>query len=122
MVNCARLYPLQILSRKWSYLVLRALSQPLGFSELQKELKFITNHILTRELKLLQEEKLIVRKEKYTLTPAGHALYEALEPLVAWSVQYAGAPPCPSSRKCSACLSYPAVIGARSYIQIGKKH
>jgi DNA-binding HxlR family transcriptional regulator len=122
MADCARLYPLHILSRKWSYLTLRALREPLTFSDLQKELKFITNHILTRELKLLQEEKLVVRKEKYLLTPAGQALYEALEPVVAWSVHYADAPVCPSSKKCSACLSYPGAIGARSYIQIGKKN
>lgn len=119
-MDCARLYPLHILSRKWSYLVLRALREPLSFSELQKELKFVTNHILTRELKLLQNERLVARKDKYVLTASGRALYDALEPVVAWSVQHAGKTSCPPSRKCSACLNYPHIMGQR-FVQIGKQ-
>lgn len=119
--HCARLYPLRILSRKWSYLVLRALREPLSFAELQRELKFITNHILSRELKLLQEERLIVTGEKYRVTPAGKALYAAVEPLAAWSVAYAQSPECGPQRKCSDCLGYPAVVGVRQFVQIGKR-
>lgn len=119
MTACARMYPLQILSRKWSYLILRALREPLSFSELQKELRFITNHILTRELKLLQADKLVVHHDRYEVTPAGHALYEALEPLVQWSMKYANSPACPPSRKCSACLNYPAVMNQK-FVQVGK--
>jgi DNA-binding HxlR family transcriptional regulator len=119
--NCPRLFPLRILSRKWSYLVLRALQEPLSFAELQKELKYITNHILARELRLLQEEKLIINQERYQITAAGKALFEAIEPLVRWSVEYAGAPVCPSQKKCSACMSYPAAIGVRQFVQIGRR-
>jgi len=116
VVGCSRLYPLSIISRKWSYLVLRALREPRSFSELQKELRFITNHILTRELRLLHEEKLIVMDSKYKLTAEGKALYEAAEPLVSWSVKHAGLNACPPDRKCSACINYQNVVGAHTYM------
>src|SRR3990172_8593470 len=90
LMDCPRLYPLQILSRKWSYLVLRVLRERMHFSELQKELKFITNHMLARELKMLKDEGLLIAITDadahimYERTPAGTALVQALEPLVRW--------------------------------------
>jgi DNA-binding HxlR family transcriptional regulator len=110
-----------VLSRKWSYPIIKALSEPMGFSDLQRELRFITNHILTRELKLLQQERIVEQRGRYQLTPAGKALYEALEPLEQWSVKHAGTQHCPPNRKCSTCLSYPQAIGARAFVSIGKK-
>lgn len=121
MSDCTRLYPLRILSRKWSYIVLRVLQEPHTFSELQRELKFITNHILTRELKLLQQENVIANDGKYHLTPEGKALVEAVETLVAWSVKHGGKSPCPPSRKCATCFNYPNAVGARSFVTIGKR-
>ena len=119
--QCPRLYPLRIISRKWSYLILRLLREPQSFAEIQRELKYITNHILSRELRLLQEEKLITADKKYTLTPSGRALYEAVDPLVAWSLTHTTAVACPSQKRCSTCLNYTNTIGVKNYMQIGKK-
>jgi DNA-binding HxlR family transcriptional regulator len=112
--DCARLYPLRILGRKWSYLVMRALHTPQSFSQIKRELKIITNHILTRELKQLQSEQLIVENDKYELTKEGMALMQAAEALVNWSVQHAGRAACPPGRKCSQCPNYPAVVERKS--------
>ena len=72
--SCPRLYPLQILSRKWSYVVMRALRQGKRLTELKHELEFITSRILSRELNLLKEECVIEEKEGlYSLTKEGKA-------------------------------------------------
>jgi DNA-binding HxlR family transcriptional regulator len=112
---CPRLFPVRVLSRKWSYLTLRALSKPMLFSELQRELKFITNHILTRELKLLQAEGLIAYNKKYSRTQAGEKLIESAEPLMMWSVNCTGRDICPPEKKCSTCITFPKVAGARVF-------
>ena len=109
-MECPRTYPLQILSRKWSYFVLRALRHERSFSDLKKELKFITNRILSRELSLLQEEQLVTHDDTYALTPRARELLDALEPLVRWSVKH-GKRPCPSEMECSRCANYPEAVG-----------
>jgi DNA-binding HxlR family transcriptional regulator len=111
-ISCPRLYPLRVLGRKWSYPVLRALDAPKSFAELQRELRFITNHILTRELKLLQGEKLVLGGGKYRLTEAGRALYAAAEPLHNWSVEHGGKNSCPPNMRCSNCSNYESVIAS----------
>jgi DNA-binding HxlR family transcriptional regulator len=107
MEGCPRTWGLSILARKWSFFTLRALLQPKSFSEIQRELKFTTNHILSRELKLLQEETLIVAKDgKYEVTPSGKALLEAIEPLHAWGFTHMNLQPCSPQLACSSCAQY----------------
>jgi DNA-binding HxlR family transcriptional regulator len=120
MTTCSRLYPLGILSRKWSYLTLRTLSAPRSFSEIQRGLKFITHHTLSKELKALQKEKLVTHDDQYSITPAGRELLKIVDELEQWSVQYANAPHCPPEKECSNCHSYAGTIGAREFVQIGK--
>lgn len=119
--QCSRLYPLSILSRKWSYLLLRALQQPKGFSELQHDLRFITNHILSRELRTLEEEHLIEKKTQYRLTTAGKALLDAVEPLAQWSCQYAQSPECPKEKECAKCSMYAQTLGVRTFATMGRE-
>ncbi|MDD9953641.1 MAG: helix-turn-helix domain-containing protein [Candidatus Woesearchaeota archaeon] len=116
---CPRLYPLRILSRKWSYLVLRSLRHPLSFNHIKKELHVITNRVLSKELQLLQQEKLVKGKETYQLTRAGHDLLEAFEPLVAWSVKHKGVTYCPPEKSCSDCHGYPEQVKPR-LLKLGK--
>jgi DNA-binding HxlR family transcriptional regulator len=98
---------LRIIARKWSYMTLRALRTPMTFSDLQRALRYITNHILTREIKLLMQEKLIILENgRYRLTPAGKELHDAVEPLTVWAAKYAGKTPCPPDRRCATCPGY----------------
>lgn len=111
MNGCPRTWGLSILARKWSYFVLRALNQPKTFSELSRELRFATNHVLSRELKLLSEEKLIETKEgKYEQTEAGSALLIAIEPLHEWGFTHMKLQPCPPELACSRCSHYADVM------------
>lgn len=117
--GCSRLVPLRILTRKWSYLVMRALRDPLGFSELKRELRFITSRVLSRELATLVQEGLIMHKsETYWLAPTGVALLGAAEPLMQWSVEHHGLRPCASSQRCSRCINYPQAV--KGLVRIGK--
>jgi DNA-binding HxlR family transcriptional regulator len=108
---CPPVYPLRILGRKWSYFILRALREPKSFSSLQRELKFVTNHILTRELRLLESEGLISHEKEYKLTPAGKELYVAIAQLEKWTVRHANCSSCPQDKRCSTCPGYTAVVG-----------
>jgi DNA-binding HxlR family transcriptional regulator len=111
MENCPRTFGLRILSRKWSYYTLRALRTPKTFSDLQRELKHVTNHIMSRELKLLQKEKVVTLQEsKYFLTPAGKTLLEAVEPLYMWGNTHANLRECPSGQNCSSCSRYDDIV------------
>jgi len=109
--GCPRLTPLRILSRKWSYLVLRSLRDPRGFSELKRDLRFITSRMLSRELAVLTAEELIEHKsETYWLTGAGVALLTAAEPLMHWSVRHRGMRTCSPEQQCSRCAHYPEAV------------
>lgn len=106
-MDCGPLYPLRILSRKWSYLVLRALQNPLHFSQLQKKMRFITNRVLSRELSVLQEGGLILQSNgEYVQTEKGAALVEAVQHLVEWSVYHGDLSYCPKEKDCSKCVHY----------------
>ena len=114
-MECPNVFPLRILSRKWSYFILRALHRPKGFSDLHRELRFVTNRMLSRELKLLEKDGLVKGENGYALTPAGKELLAALTPLAAWSQKHKDCTDCPTDRPCSACQNYPVVVGARAF-------
>lgn len=110
-MDCPRILPLRTLGRKWSYLVLHALQHESTFSGVKRELKGITNRVLSRELGMLQQEALVAHEGTYRLTNAGNALIDAIEPLVNWSVQHRGLAYCPKSKRCSRCVNYMHIVG-----------
>lgn len=118
---CPRLDPLAILGRKWSYLLLRALNKPMTFSELQRELTYVTNRVLSRELHYLSSEGLLQHHgDRYRRSTAGDALLVAAEPLAQWSVEHRKLTPCPPSQRCATCANYVNTVGAKKYLQLGK--
>jgi DNA-binding HxlR family transcriptional regulator len=120
MKGCPRTWGLSILSRKWSYFILRALKQPRTFTELQKELRFVTNHILSRELKLLQAETLMTATDgKYALSASGSALLSAVEPLHQWGFTHMKLQPCPPEKACSQCYQY--TLEMKPKLQVSSK-
>ena len=109
--GCPRLTPLRILSRKWSYLILRELRDHQGFSELKGRLRFITSRMLSRELAILTQEELVDHKAgTYSLSSAGRALLDAAEPLMRWSVDHRNMRSCSPEQQCSRCALYPEAL------------
>ncbi len=89
---------MQIVGRKWSLLILRALadSGELRYSALADQLPDINSRILCERLSELETEGLVVRtvtKEKpvtvhYTLTEKGADLRQVFEAFVSWGKKW----------------------------------
>lgn len=88
---------LDILSRKWSFLIINRLGthEKLRFNELKEKLDDINPKTLSETLQVLQEERLI-QKEKfneipprveYSLTDDGQELRKAIVPLIKWAAE-----------------------------------
>ena len=87
----------QVLRRigdRWTMLVIMAL-QPgtLRFSELRRAIEGVTQKVLTETLRALERDGLVEREAiptvpvtvRYTLTPLGHSLAEAVAAVRAWA-------------------------------------
>jgi DNA-binding HxlR family transcriptional regulator len=79
---------------QWSLLVLGALSdRTLRFNELKREIGDVSQHMLARTLKRLEEDGLISRtmfavippRVDYALTPLGRSFLQPLDMLIAWA-------------------------------------
>jgi DNA-binding HxlR family transcriptional regulator len=83
---------------KWSMLVLYTLFSKgtLRFSELQREMLDISQKMLSKTLKRLEQNGLVLRKVypevpprvEYALSDLGKSLIPAMEPLLDWSKQH----------------------------------
>ena len=87
----------RVLTGKWSMLILHHLSDgAVRFNELQRILPQMTHTTLSRQLKSLEEDGLILRKEysqippkvEYSLSPIGEKFKPVLESLEAWGNEY----------------------------------
>lgn len=85
--TCGVAYALSIIGGKWKPLILwRLLPGTLRFAELKRQLPAITERVLIRQLKELEQDNMIVRnaynqlppKVEYSVTP----LAQSLEPLL----------------------------------------
>lgn len=70
-LDCGVTYTLSVLGGKWKWLIIYILSEEgiLRYGELKKNLTGITHKMLSRQLKELEKEKLIHRKEYYQIPP-----------------------------------------------------
>ncbi|MEU7755030.1 helix-turn-helix domain-containing protein [Micromonospora sp. NPDC049101] len=89
---------MEVISGKWKVLILWALrDQPQRFGALKRQVPGVSEKVLTRQLRELEEDR-IVRREahddqtglrvEYSLTQRGVDLYKALEPLGDWGRRY----------------------------------
>lgn len=87
----------RVLTGKWSMLILHHLSAgAVRFNELQRILPQMTHTTLSRQLKSLEEDGLILRKEysqippkvEYSLSPIGEKFKPVLESLEVWGNEY----------------------------------
>jgi DNA-binding HxlR family transcriptional regulator len=92
--KCPLIYALEIIGQKWKLPIMWYLfdNDFIRYNELKRKIKGITNMMLTKSLKELEEHNLIVRiqyetippKVEYGLTERGKALLPALNELSKW--------------------------------------
>ena len=94
---CPFLTAQKILSGKWSLMILYLLSgKTMRFNELQKELANITQATLTKQLRTMEDNGLIIRtvynqippKVEYSLNELGKKFMPVLDTLEIWGFQY----------------------------------
>ena len=87
-------YTLSLISGKYKPVILYCLMEyePVRFNEMQRYMKNVADKTLSRNLKELESDGLIVRtvypqippKVEYTLTERGHSLVRVLDKLCDW--------------------------------------
>lgn len=92
--KCPLIYALEIIGQKWKLPIMWYLFENnfTRYNELKRKVKGITNMMLTKSLKELEEHNLIVRiqyetippKVEYALTERGKSLLPALNELSIW--------------------------------------
>ena len=92
--ECPLSYTLSLVGGKWKCLILYILSrnEVLRYGELKKELSSITHRILSQQLKELEVEEMISRKEyqqsppkvEYSMTAKGKSLLPILHLMNEW--------------------------------------
>lgn len=90
-------YTMSIIGGKWKMVILYLLAarQPVRFNEMQRQIGAITYKILSAQLKELEADGLVERKEypqippkvEYSLTPKGQTLLPVMEQLCEWGAQ-----------------------------------
>ncbi|MFD9624850.1 winged helix-turn-helix transcriptional regulator [Peribacillus muralis] len=91
-------YTLSIMSGKWKMLIIFHLgySKVMRYGELKKAIDGITHNMLSKQLKELEKEKLLIRKEysqippkvEYFLSDKGLSLLPITETMCNWGRQY----------------------------------
>lgn len=92
--KCAVIYAFEILGGKWKLPIIWKLSKQehIRYNELKRQLSGITNQMLTRSLRYLEDHNLVYRKEhdkipphvEYSLTDSGKNLIPALDLIKDW--------------------------------------
>lgn len=90
-------YTLSLISGKYKPIILYCLMeyQPVRFNEMQRYLKNVADRTLSRNLKELENDDLIIRtvypqippKVEYTLTERGKSLVKVLDQLCDWGLE-----------------------------------
>lgn len=89
---------LKVFGGKWKFLIIYYLNQqPQRFSNLEKKLVCISRKVLVDQLRILENEGLIIKEEfvskppkyvKYSLSDCGKELVPHIEGIVLWSEKY----------------------------------
>jgi len=94
----------RILGKRWTILILQSLMKPddgegLRFSQLHRDLTWVSPKVLTQRLRELEAEEIVQRsvdaasippKVSYILTRKGEALRKILVMMQEWGIQYGG--------------------------------
>lgn len=90
-------YTMSVIGGKWKMIILYLLAakQPIRFNEMQRQIGAITYKVLSTQLKELEADGLVKRKEfpqippkvEYSLTSKAQTLLPVLEQLCEWGTQ-----------------------------------
>lgn len=93
-------YTLSMIGGKWRLVILYWLVDypVIRFNELQRKIGTITYKTLSAELKAMEKDGLIIRKEypqippkvEYSLSEKGHSLYPLMEKMCEWGTLWQG--------------------------------
>ncbi|HEY4310829.1 MAG TPA: helix-turn-helix domain-containing protein [Pirellulales bacterium] len=95
--DCGLEAALDLLNGKWKPLIVRALrGDPKRFGELRRELTGISEKMLIQNLKELESDSVVRRRDfkevpprvEYSLTPFGSTIIPALAPFCEWGSKY----------------------------------
>jgi DNA-binding HxlR family transcriptional regulator len=95
--SCGLETSLDVVGGKWKVLILWPLHpEPRRFGELRREVKGISEKMLIQQLRELEADGIVARKDfhevpprvEYSLTELGVSLKTVLEPLCAWGEQH----------------------------------
>jgi DNA-binding HxlR family transcriptional regulator len=87
---------LKVIAGKWKPLILYFLLQgPNRYGALKRAIRDVSDKVLIQQLKELEADGILLRTDykevpprvDYTLTPLGHSLAQALEPLCSWGTE-----------------------------------
>ena len=97
--HCPAELALDFLAGKWRPMIIYWLMDgPLRFNELQRRLGLVTHRTLSRALKEMEEDRLVVRRDygeipprvDYALTDLGRSLRPVLQAMESWAVTHRG--------------------------------
>ncbi len=96
--NCGMFYTLSLICGRWKISILASLldNEVLRYSEIKRKLNNITERMLIKQLKELQEDGLIVRKNymevppkvEYSISKKGRSLEDVLTELQHWGKKH----------------------------------
>ncbi len=98
-VSCPVEVTLQVISGRWKVMIIhQLLEREKRFNQLQRELSGITHRTLAKQLRELEQDGLIMRKDfqeipprvEYSLSPLGLSLKKVLSAMHDWGVDNAG--------------------------------
>lgn len=98
--NCGLGIALQMIGGKWKAVILWLLEEkPHRFGELKRHLPGVSERILIKQLREMEQDGLILRRDfksvppkvEYSITPFGRTLLEALCPLSDWGMLHSPA-------------------------------
>ncbi|WP_340694997.1 helix-turn-helix domain-containing protein [Hydrogenobacter thermophilus] len=115
MSECPIEVTLSVIGGKWKFLIIKELMDgPKRFSQLMRSIKGITQRMLTKQLRELEQDGIVDRilypqvppKVEYTLTPIGKELRNVLLSLHSWGTLYVEKKGKGVSSSCEARLLY----------------
>jgi len=97
--ECPYVTAQKLLTGKWTLLIMHHLStNTMRFNELQRALPDLTQTTLTKQLRMMEDNGMIIRtaynqippKVEYSLSELGHHFKPVLEALQVWGAEYIG--------------------------------
>ena len=97
MPACPVATTVQLIGSKWKLLIMRnLLARPWRFNELRKDLRGISQKVLTDSLRSMEEDGIIIRtvyaevppRVEYTLSELGYSMKPIMDSMEQWGLNY----------------------------------